>query len=308
MLRRILAIITCIAFLCSSTSFAKDRDVNSDDLHGIRRGHKYFWAVAGGTALGLGLGIIAPGGGKSAFKGALIGGSATSAFYLIRDPRAAGDHRAFAHLVTNTLLGTGVFWTVCDCSGGAWSGAFVGGGTTAVIQAFGTRHRGLAKFSGAAQATPPDSTTTPATPASTNAPVQAGQLPNAPAPAQNTPAQAQAPPAAQSAPVAVQTQTPAGQLPNGPAPTQAVMQTQSATAPAQSTPAPVSVPSVPVQNQSVPAATQGTPAETQSTPASAQNPPILDPEELDFSNSNSIQKISSASPQAAPAKTQGQRP
>jgi hypothetical protein len=106
----------------------------------------------------LGLGIIAPGGGKSAFKGALIGGSATSAFYLIKDPRAAGDNRALAHLVTNTLLGTGIFWTVCDCSGGAWSGAFIGGGGTAIIQAFGTHNRSLAKLGGTAQATPPAST------------------------------------------------------------------------------------------------------------------------------------------------------
>ncbi|HKD82894.1 MAG TPA: hypothetical protein VKH81_24605 [Candidatus Angelobacter sp.] len=307
MLRRILAIITCIAFLCSSTSFAKDRDVNSDDLHGISRGHRYFWAIAGGTALGIGLGIIAPGGNKSAVKGALIGGSAASAFYLIKNPRAAGDHRAFAHLVTNTLLGTGVFWTICDCGTGAWSGAFVGGGGTAVIQAFGTRNRSLAKLSGTAQSTPPAAPTTPSAPASTSAPVQAGQLPNAPAPVQNAPAQAQAP-ATQSSPVAVQAQTPASQLPNAPAPTQTVMQTQPAVAQPQNAPAPVSAPSVPVQSQSVPAATQGTAAETQSTPASTQNPPFLDPEELNFSESNNIQKITSASPQAAPTKTQGQRP
>lgn len=155
--RRILAIFICIAFLLSNTSFAQSRDVTDRDLSGVPKssGKKYFWAIAGGTAVGLGLGIIAPGGGKSAFKGALIGGSATSAFYLIKDPRAAGDQRALAHLVTNTLLGTGIFWTVCDCSGGAWSGAFIGGGGTAIIQAFGTHNRSLAKLSGTAQSTPP---------------------------------------------------------------------------------------------------------------------------------------------------------
>src|SRR5215475_13303693 len=115
--RRILAIFICSAFLFSNTGFAQNHDVTDRDLSGVPKSKKYFWAIAGGTAVGLGLGIIAPGGSKSAFKGALIGGSAASAFYLIKDPRAAGDNRAFALLVTNTLLGTGIFWTVCDCSG-----------------------------------------------------------------------------------------------------------------------------------------------------------------------------------------------
>src|SRR5262249_13896421 len=165
--RRIIAILTSLAFLLSSPGFAQDHDASSRDLTGIHKSSKkYFWAVAGGTAVGLGLGIIAPGGSKSAFKGALIGGSATSAFYLIKDKNAAGDHRGFAHIVTNTLLATGVFWTVCDCKAGAWSGAFIGGGGTAIIQAFGTHNRSLAKLSGTAQSTPPaDTPAAPSTPA-----------------------------------------------------------------------------------------------------------------------------------------------
>src|SRR5215471_14067291 len=167
--RRIIAVLICSAFLLSSPGFAQDRDVTSRDLEGVHKSsRKYFWAVAGGTAVGLGLGVIAPGGSKSAFKGALIGGSATSAFYLIKDPHAAGEHRAFAHLATNTILGTSVFWTVCDCSGGALSGAFIGGGGTALIQAFGTHNRSLAKMGGVAQSTPSSTPTTPAEPAGTN--------------------------------------------------------------------------------------------------------------------------------------------
>ncbi len=208
--RRILAIVTCLAFFISSPGFAQDRDATSRDVSGIpKSSHKYFWAVAGGTAVGMALGIIAPGGSKSAFKGALIGGSATSAFYLIKDPNAAGGQRGFAHLVTNTLLGTSVFWTICDCSGGAWSGALIGGGGTALIQSFGTHNRSLAKLSGTARSTPPAST--PGTPSEPN-PLSSGmtayevaaQVQSAPAQpqttAQTTPAPTQsAPPATQNA-------------------------------------------------------------------------------------------------------------
>jgi hypothetical protein len=326
MRRRISAILTCIAFLLGSTSFAQDRDVTSRDLHGVSKGHRYFWAIAGGTAVGMGIGIIAPGGSKSAFKGALIGGSAASAFYLIKDPRAAGDDRALAHIVTNTLLGTGIFWTVCNCSAGAWSGAFIGGGGTAIIQAFGTHNRSLAKLGGTAQSTPPSTPATPSTPTSTSTPVVAGQSQNAPAQPANQPAQAQTP-SAQNAPVQPQNdqaQTPAQVAPqNSSVQTQdaPAAQTQSAPASAQADPAAQNVPaqgqsvaapaqSVPAQTQSVPASTQGDPAGTQSAPAQTQNPPIQ-LEELSFtsdSNSNGNRTIGSASLQTAPPKPQGQRP
>jgi hypothetical protein len=171
------------------------------------------------------LGIIAPGGAKSAFKGALIGGSATSAFYLIKDPNAAAGQRGFAHLLTNTLLGTSVFWTICDCSAGAASGALIGGGGTALIQSFGTRNRSLAKLGGTAQSTPPASA--PGAPSAPN-PLSSGmtaaevaaQVQNAPAQpqttAQTTVAPAQSSSATtQNAPAATQS-VPAGQAQDQP--------------------------------------------------------------------------------------------
>jgi hypothetical protein len=275
MRQRIFAILTCTVFLLSSSSFAQDRDVTSRDLKGVPRGHRYFWAIAGGTAVGMGIGIIAPGGSKSAFKGALIGGSAASAFYLIKNPRAAEGERAWAHVITNTLLVSGVFWTVCNCSGGAWSGALIGGGGTAVIQAFGTHNRTMAKMSGTAKSTPPSA------PDSTTTPVVAGQTQDAPAQPQSQPAQTQAP------------------------------STQVQIAPVQTQNTPVQAPAPAAQTQSVPAATQGDPVGTQAAPAATQNPPIEN-EDLIFSSSsndnNGNNRISSVAPQTAPTKPQEHRP
>jgi hypothetical protein len=204
--RRILAIVTCLAFFISSPGFAQDRDATSRDVSGIPKSHRYFWSVAGGTAVGLALGIIAPGGSKSAFKGALIGGSATSAFYLIKDPNAAGGERGFAHLLTNTLLGTSVFWTICDCSAGAASGALIGGGGTALIQSFGTHNRSLAKLGGISQSTPPPSA--PGAP-STN-PLSSGMTAaEVAAQVQTVPAQPQT--TAQTMPASTQSALPATQ-------------------------------------------------------------------------------------------------
>jgi hypothetical protein len=134
MIRRVLIIL--LSLLLGGIAFAQERDVTDRDMSGIRRSHKYAWAIVGGTVLGTGIGVLAPGGSKSAVKGALIGGSLTSAFYLAKNPRAARGKRDFAHVVTNTVLGTGVLWTICDCKTGAWSGALIGGGGTAIIQSF----------------------------------------------------------------------------------------------------------------------------------------------------------------------------
>ena len=139
-------------FLVSLTlitaTFAQDREVTSRDLNGVPKSHKYGWAIVGGTLLGIGVGVIAPGGNKSAVKGALIGGSLTSMIYLYKSPRAAYGKRRWAHLITNTVLGTSVLWTICDCKTGAWAGAFIGGGGTAVIQAFGSGRSGIASLTG----------------------------------------------------------------------------------------------------------------------------------------------------------------
>jgi hypothetical protein len=145
---RVLAITLCITFLLTGSGFAADRDADARDLRGIPKSHRYAWAVVGGTAIGAGLGVIAPGGTKSAFKGALLGGSVTSAFYLAKNPRAARGSRQWAHIVTNTVLGTSLLWTLCNCSGGAWAGGLIGGGGTAVFQAMGTHDRRVATWTG----------------------------------------------------------------------------------------------------------------------------------------------------------------
>lgn len=143
-----LFVILLLFLLSSGQIFAADRDATAGDLRGIPKSHRYAWAVLGGTAAGAGIGVIAPGGTKSAVKGLLIGGSLTSAFYLAKNPRAAEGKRPFAHIVTNTILGSSVLWTICDCGGGAWAGALIGGGGTALIQAFGTHHSAIAQNNG----------------------------------------------------------------------------------------------------------------------------------------------------------------
>jgi len=138
-----------IAFVSLSlvaTTFCQEREVTSRDLNGVPKSHKYAWAVLGGTAVGIGIGVIAPGGNKSAVKGALIGGSLTSFFYLHKNPRAAYGNRGLAHLITNTALGTGVLWTICNCGTGAWAGAFLGAGGTALAEAFGSRRSPIASL------------------------------------------------------------------------------------------------------------------------------------------------------------------
>jgi len=150
---KLFSVLLIVLLLSSGQIFAADRDATAGDLRGIPKSHRYAWAVLGGTAAGAGIGVIAPGGNKSAVKGLLIGGSLTSAFYLAKHPRAAEGKRPFAHLVTNTILGTSVLWTICDCGGGAWAGALIGGGGTALIQAFGTHHSAIAQSIGGASDT-----------------------------------------------------------------------------------------------------------------------------------------------------------
>ena len=173
--RRLITIILCASCLATQ-SFASDRDATAKDLRGVPKGHRYMWAVLGGAALGAGIGVIAPGGTKSAFKGVLLGGSATSAFYLAKHPRAASGHRGLAYVGTNTVLGIGLGWTLCNCGGGAWAGGLVGGGGTAFFQAMGTHNRDVRKWTGAsAQPAPPIQPGSTASQAGTSAQVPANQ-------------------------------------------------------------------------------------------------------------------------------------
>lgn len=146
--RFLITIGLCIAFLLSFTNmgFTQNRDVSSSDLRGVPTSHKYFWSVLGGTAVGAGIGWIAPGGTKSVFKGLMLGGSATSALYLAKNRRAGGDARPFAHILTNATLGSSLLWTICNCNTGGYAGGLIGGGATALFQALGTHSSSVRSF------------------------------------------------------------------------------------------------------------------------------------------------------------------
>jgi len=142
-MKKHLQITVVTVLLLMGSAYSQTRDVTSRDLRGVPNSRKYFWSVLGGTVLGTGIGIIAPGGNKSAVKGAILGGSITSAFYLIKDRRAAGSFRPWAHVITNAAIVGGGLWTTCDCGSWGWAGALIGGGGTAVLQSFGRGSRKL---------------------------------------------------------------------------------------------------------------------------------------------------------------------
>lgn len=160
MLRKLLMLIVCLC-LFAMEGLAADPEVSPRDLQGIPKRHKYLTAIVAGTAIGAGLGILAPGGNRSMVKGMLIGGSGASALYLWTHHDPAGAWTPWAHIGTNTVLGTGLGWTICDCKSGAAIGALLGGGGTAAIQAFGTRDPGLAKITGANTTTTSASSNSP---------------------------------------------------------------------------------------------------------------------------------------------------
>ncbi|HEY6273352.1 MAG TPA: hypothetical protein VIX19_15335, partial [Terriglobales bacterium] len=54
----------------NTTSANSSRDVSSADMKGIPKHYRYYWAMAGGAALGAGVGaLLPPGSGTSATKG-----------------------------------------------------------------------------------------------------------------------------------------------------------------------------------------------------------------------------------------------
>lgn len=153
-------LVLLLVFLLIAPAFAGDPGPR--DVQGIPKRSRYFWAIAGGTAIGAGVGWLAPGGNKSIAKGALIGGSGASLIYLWSHPRTLSKPwRPWAHIITNTALGTGIGWTACDCNSGAGIGALIGGGGTVLIQGLRSSSRGLSKAAGVPPAPPaPTSSTT----------------------------------------------------------------------------------------------------------------------------------------------------
>lgn len=145
--KSVLSAICMLALIAAG--FAGDGDISPKDLKGIPKHHKYAWAIAGGAAVGIGIGILLPGGSKTALKGLMIGSGSSSLWYLSRHPNAAGQWNSWAYVATNTTLGGGIGWLACDCGTGFGLGALGGGGGTALIQAMGTRNRTIADLTGA---------------------------------------------------------------------------------------------------------------------------------------------------------------
>jgi len=209
MSRRILAVLLCVSLL-GLPGLAADRDASRNDVRGIPHGHKHLWAVIGGTAVGLGLGAI-PGGTSNVFKGGLIGGSAASLFYLMGHHNEEGP---WSYVITNGALAAGIGWAVCDCGGGFGAGALVGGGGTALVQAFKPHNRTLAKMSGTSttsaqdnpvQAPPPQQyppAQNPSLPQSDNPQVQPQTAPPGPPPTEPQAQPQTVPPQPQTAPQA----------------------------------------------------------------------------------------------------------
>lgn len=208
MSRRISSILCCLCLL-AATAFAEDpppkgkpandsssatRDASSIDVVGIPKHHRYFWAIAGGAALGAGIGaLLPPGSGKSATKGMLIGGGLTSMLYLAGHKDEGGKYRPWAWIASNAVLVGGIGWAICNCGGGFPVGAGIGGGFTAAVQAFQPRHhQTLSKYTGAdTNPPPPPPQQQPAPPQQQQPPPQSN--PPQPPP-QNPPPQAAAPP------------------------------------------------------------------------------------------------------------------
>lgn len=244
MSRRMLAIVCCVCFLVA-TSFAGDlpvasadrdsssrangdsatasRDASSADVKGIPKHHRYIWATIAGGALGAGIGaLLPPGSGKSAAKGALMGGGLASSLWLSSHKNDPMKYRPFAWIVGNAVLAGGMGWAICNCGKGFPIGALIGGGFTGAIQVFEPRHHPtLSKITGAGenapqQAPPPQQQqqTPPPEPPSQQQQPPPQQQTQPPEPPPNQPPQENATPDNTQTPP----QTEAGNLPDSPQP------------------------------------------------------------------------------------------
>ncbi len=133
LMKRMMVIVLSLSFLFVHSSFAADPQMSAKDLKGISpKRHKYLFTTIGGAAVGAGVGILL-GSGNDITKGILVGGGAASLVYLHTNRRDnIGGWRNWAYVGSGTAFGTGLGWTVCGCSTGAWSGLFIGGGASAL--------------------------------------------------------------------------------------------------------------------------------------------------------------------------------
>ncbi len=133
--RKFLTLVICLGLLLVVTSSAMAQNITKKDLRGISpQHHKYIFSVLGGAAAGAGLGFVLGGGAKTA-KLAMLGGGGASTWYLHTHSNALGDFHDWGMIGSNTVLGMGAGWTICDCNNGLVAGALLGGGATAAWEA-----------------------------------------------------------------------------------------------------------------------------------------------------------------------------
>lgn len=130
-----------VLMFLSASAFAADRAIDKQDLKGINaKRHNWAFATAGGAAIGAGVGALV-GGHTEVFKGILMGGGGGSAAWLHTHRNAMGGWRPLLLLGSHTALGTGIGWTICGCNDGAFAGAMIGGGASAIWQSMRTDSR-----------------------------------------------------------------------------------------------------------------------------------------------------------------------
>jgi hypothetical protein len=140
--KKTIGLLLCLLFVIFSVSaYAADRPIDKQDLKGINaRRHNWAFATAGGAAIGAGVGALV-GGHTEVFKGILMGGGGGSAAWLHTHRSAMGGWRPLLLLGSHTALGTGIGWTICGCNDGAFAGAMIGGGASAIWQSMKTDSR-----------------------------------------------------------------------------------------------------------------------------------------------------------------------
>jgi hypothetical protein len=140
--KKSIGLLICLLFVfMTASATAADRPIDKQDLKGINaKRHNWAFATAGGAAIGAGVGALFGGSGDVA-KGILIGGGGGSAAWLHAHRNTMGGWRPLLLLGSHTALGTGIGWTICGCNDGAFAGAMIGGGASAIWQSMRTDSR-----------------------------------------------------------------------------------------------------------------------------------------------------------------------
>jgi len=101
-------LVFCLGFLFPLMSNAQSPDVDKRDLRGISpQNYKYIFSVAGGAAVGAGLGYILPGE-KTPLKLMMIGGGGASTWFLHTHRATLGPFHSWGMIASNAALGSGI--------------------------------------------------------------------------------------------------------------------------------------------------------------------------------------------------------